>query len=187
MELPDWKIHVFWNRSKRVSGLPASSISVTRGSDECLSLSAFSSVSLARCSDEYSLLTFLKESSYEVSTMQSSCWSFDRTFSSRWWNEPLEEHGDKVTVAISSIVDPREHVDLVVIERKAASRLDLSFTLLHQLWSDSRTLSATRAFPHREPICDQKFMQIKGHLGLHVTIPRLVQVHCNTWNALKDR
>lgn len=105
----------------------------------------------------------LNELSYwgatELSKLPSGCW-VDGIFSS--FSEPKDERPDSVpdprvpdpTVMISSLssmVDSSEQTDRAALEF-IESRLDLSLTLLHQLCSDSLTLSATNAFLHLDPI-----------------------------------
>lgn len=123
--------HVFRSRSRRVSVLLSAALTSSRAT------------SFGACRKENSRLI----SPIELSRSHS-IWS------------SKEEERDKVgdpTVTISSpsssIIDSREHVDLVVIELVA---LDLAFTLLHQLCSDSLTLSAIIAFLQLDPIFIKK-------------------------------
>lgn len=121
-------------------------------------LSSSSSLVVGRCD----ALMLTESAKYSATRNEYSCWGgsvVSRTAwgcsigaTVTWCRESKEELRDKVPDAtvissLSSIVVSSEQTDLAACEC-----LDLSFTLLHQLWSDSLTLSATRAFLHRDPI-----------------------------------
>ena len=143
--------HVFWNKSRRVIAFASSPLLW----DGCGGLVYTDS------DDKYSATLVEFFSGLLLEEVSKFSWSTEVTVI--WFKDSKDELRVRVpdtTVisSLSSIVDSREHTDLAVCECNE-SCLDLCFTLLHQLCRDSLTLSVTKAFLHREPICSESSNQ----------------------------
>lgn len=145
-------LSVFWNKSRSVSGWSSSILSSALLLHSSMSWHVFLHFSISSLSS-FSISLAIGCDRLSGTWEESSCWGAPAPAGgspllSSSCNEPAEERGDKVP---DPSLSSSEQVDLVVTES-----LDLSFTLLHQLCSDSRTLSAIKAFLCLDPIYIKK-------------------------------